>query len=99
MCTVSNCQTVEHGALRSQYCLSGFSIVVGTFLLISGIFAYLAIKGGLPPNATKLHSFGVVGLDNSYFMIAGGAVLTLLAIAALLNVFRKHGSANRGEHQ
>ena len=93
MCQASAVGSTSQAAgepLCAQYTLSISSLVLGLILTVAGVFAYLAIRGGLPPDsASSLQRFGGVGLNNSYFMMAGGALLTILATTALFWVFRK----------
>lgn len=76
-----------------QYMLSITGIAAGTIILLSGVFAFCAIKGFLPHNASHLNKFAVIGLVNSYFVMASGAILAMLASAALVHVFYKAGAA------
>ena len=74
-----------------QHLLSISGLVAGIFITLSGVFAFCATKGILPPNATPLKKFSVIDLKNSYFVIGGGSALTLLSAAAIIHLFKKDG--------
>ncbi len=85
--------TPSHTPSCCQYILSLTGIAAGIIILLSGVFAFCAIKGFLPHNASHLKKFALIGLVNSYFVMASGSILAILSSAALVHVFYKAGAA------
>ncbi|MFN0065839.1 MAG: hypothetical protein ACKVOH_06350 [Chlamydiales bacterium] len=70
------------------------ALALGILLALSGIFAYLAITGNLPPNAVSaLNKFSVIGMKNAYLMMGGGVVLTALGVVAFVCTLRWYEKA------
>jgi hypothetical protein len=58
------------------------SVFLAAVIVTVGVLALLASQGSIPPNLSAIGKFSVIGVPNSYMMIAAGIALFILGIAS-----------------